>query len=230
MNILIVDDDTGTCDTLSVALRKMGGHDVSTALTAAAAMMIADSQGFNAIVVDQRLGEVNGLELLAALRQTRSKHAAVYVFTAWGTIRDAVEAIRRGAADYLEKDAVGVEQLLKMFGTTPTPMVPKDQRIRLVLTMIDANPVIDSAKLADLVDLSVSRMRALFKAEAGVALKAHQRDARLARAAFLIETSDRRISDIAFTLGFQDLKWFEQRFRRCIGCAPSEYRQSKRPH
>ena len=224
MEILIVDDDLGTRDTLALGLRAMGGHNVATAPSTSAALVLARSRTFDVALIDQRLGEESGLDLLHELRSTRSGQAAMYILTAWGTISDAVEAMRRGAVDYLEKGHVDLEQLIAMLGTAQGPKVAKDPRIRVVLTMIAANPAASADQLASAVELSVSRLRALFKSETGVALKKYQRAACLDRAAFLVRNTGRRISDIAFALGFQDLQWFERLFRRQFAESPSGYR------
>lgn len=225
MDILIVDNDIGTCDTLASGLRTMGGHNVVTAQTASAALALARSKAFDVAVIDQRLGLDSGLDLLGELRLTRSRHVAAYILTAWGTITDAVEAMRRGAADYLEKSTVNLEQLMTTLGTAFSPRFAADPRIRVVLTMIGANPAVESEALAAAAELSMSRLRALFKSETGVSLKKYQKDARLHRAAFLLRTTARRISDIALALGFQDLKWFQHLFRERFAVSPSQYRR-----
>ena len=231
MDILVVDDDLGTCETLASGLRLLGGHDVVTAQDAEAALAFARSRAFEVVLIDQRLGQQQGIEIVPILRGTISRTAAVYILTAWGTIPDAVEAMRVGATDYLEKQTVDIELLVAMLGSAPTPKAPTDPRVRTVLAMITARPTVPPESLADAVELSVSRLRALFRAETGIPLKQHQREARLDRAAFLIRTTVRRISDVANTMEFQDLKRFERLFRGRFGCVPSEYtRRSNRPH
>lgn len=74
------------------------------------------------------------------------------MFTAWGTIPDAVEAMRRGAVDYLEKQAVNIEQLVALLRSTSTPETASDPRIRSVLTMIAASRSIEDERLASSVE------------------------------------------------------------------------------
>lgn len=62
-----------------------------------------------------------------------------------------------------------------------------------------------------------------------MALKRHQRAVRLDRAAFLLEHTHRRISDITASLQFQDIEYFGALFVERRGLTPTEYRQSNRP-
>jgi NtrC-family two-component system response regulator AlgB len=101
MRILIVDDELNIRKTLRVALEAMH-HAVDEAAGAAEALKAIDRQRFDAALVDLRLGSDSGLDLLAELLR-RAPRTAVVIITAHGTIDTAVEAMRRGAFDYLPK-------------------------------------------------------------------------------------------------------------------------------
>jgi NtrC-family two-component system response regulator AlgB len=101
MRILIVDDEVNILRTLRVALESLG-HAVGEAPTAATAVDLAGRQPFDAALVDLRLGTESGLDLIEALLSQRPG-LAVVIMTAYASIDTAVEAIRRGAFDYLAK-------------------------------------------------------------------------------------------------------------------------------
>jgi two-component system, NtrC family, response regulator AlgB len=101
MRILIVDDESNIRKTLRVALESMR-HPVEEAVGATDALRAIDRQGFDVALVDLRLGSESGLDLLDQIVR-RAPRMAVVIITAHGTIDTAVEAMRRGAFDYLPK-------------------------------------------------------------------------------------------------------------------------------
>lgn len=101
MNILIIDDDLGIRGTLSMALETLG-HSVGAAAHRAAAEKKLREESFEVAFLDLRLGAESGLELLPDLLRL-SPRLAVVVITAYSSIETAVQAIQRGAFDYLPK-------------------------------------------------------------------------------------------------------------------------------
>jgi two-component system, NtrC family, response regulator AlgB len=101
MNVLIVDDDANIRKVLSIALTA-DGHRVIVATNAADAQSEGRRQSFDLALVDLRLGSEAGLDLIPALL-AESPWMKIVVITAHASIDTAVEAIRRGAADYLPK-------------------------------------------------------------------------------------------------------------------------------
>jgi NtrC-family two-component system response regulator AlgB len=101
MNVLIIDDDLGIRGTLGTALETMG-HKVGTAANRVAAEKKLRQESFEVAFLDIRLGADNGLEILPDLLRL-SPRLAVIVITAYSSIETAVQAIQRGAFDYLAK-------------------------------------------------------------------------------------------------------------------------------
>jgi NtrC-family two-component system response regulator AlgB len=100
-NLLIVDDEASLRRTLRTALESMG-HQVGEAANSAAALAAVRRQRFDAAFLDLRLGAEKGLDLLPELlRAAPGLH--VVVVTAYASLDSAVEALRRGAFDYLPK-------------------------------------------------------------------------------------------------------------------------------
>jgi NtrC-family two-component system response regulator AlgB len=102
MRILIVDDEPNIRKTLRVALESMR-HSVEAAVGVADAVKSVERSRFDVALVDLRLGGgESGLDLLETCRRLAPRMAVV-IITAHGTIDNAVDAMRRGAFDYLSK-------------------------------------------------------------------------------------------------------------------------------
>ncbi len=99
--ILVVDDESNIRKTLGAYLESEG-HTVTGVSNAEDAVRIAGEQAFDLAFVDLRLGTASGLDLIPALLKA-SSWLKIVVITAYASIDTAVEAMRRGAADYLPK-------------------------------------------------------------------------------------------------------------------------------
>ncbi len=101
MRILIIDDEESIRSTLAMMLQALG-HDVVGVGDGATALKEIDKAQFDMAFLDLRLGDENGLDLLPDLLRGNA-NLDVVVFTAHASIESAVEAMRRGATDYLSK-------------------------------------------------------------------------------------------------------------------------------
>jgi NtrC-family two-component system response regulator AlgB len=101
LRVLVVDDEKNIRATLSLCLEQMG-CTVTAVSAQEAALAALRQQPYDLAFLDLRLGESNGLDLIPKLL-TIDAGLQVIVITAYGTIDTAVDAIKRGAADYLAK-------------------------------------------------------------------------------------------------------------------------------
>jgi NtrC-family two-component system response regulator AlgB len=101
LHVLVIDDEKNIRTTLSMCLGGMGCH-VTAVPSGQAALAALGRQTFDLAFLDLRLGETNGLDLLAQLL-AESPNLAIVVITAYATFDTAVAAIKRGAKDYLPK-------------------------------------------------------------------------------------------------------------------------------
>ena len=101
LNILIVDDEINIRKTLTVCL-ETEGHRVTAVSNFEDALAEAARRSFELALVDLRLGTENGLDLIPALL-AQAPWMKVIVITAYASIDTAVEAIQRGASDYVSK-------------------------------------------------------------------------------------------------------------------------------
>lgn len=101
--LLLVDDDVAFLTRLARAMEKRG-FAPETAETVAAGKLIVQSRAPAYAVIDLRLEDGNGLEVVEALREKRAD-ARIVVLTGYGAIATAVAAVKMGATDYLAKPA-----------------------------------------------------------------------------------------------------------------------------
>src|ERR1700689_1247634 len=101
MRVLIVDDEPSIRKTTRIAVES-SGHVASEASNASKAMKAAEDEGFDAVFLDLKLGADDGLEVLGRMLKLRPP-PAVILFTAYANIATAVEAMRRGAFDFIPK-------------------------------------------------------------------------------------------------------------------------------
>jgi DNA-binding NtrC family response regulator len=99
--VLIVDDEPNVCLELRLSLATEA-YEISEAHSALEALELLADSPFALIVLDIRLPDMDGLELLAKLRQDEISVPAVIV-TAFGKVPLAVKAMKLGAIDFLEK-------------------------------------------------------------------------------------------------------------------------------
>jgi len=101
LNILVIDDEPNIRKTLGVCLESYG-HRVTAVGNVTDAQNEAALQAFDLAFVDLRLGTESGMDLISALRAA-CPWLKIVVITAYASIDTAVEAIRRGATDYIPK-------------------------------------------------------------------------------------------------------------------------------
>ncbi len=103
-SILLADDEQGILKTVGRALREEGYEVVATASSAEAQRLLAD-RPFDVFVVDFRMPGRTGLELIRDLSEAvpEAERPQVVMMTAHATVENAIEAMKLGAYDYLQK-------------------------------------------------------------------------------------------------------------------------------
>ena len=111
LKVLIVDDEAALAETMAEALER-AGYDVVTANSGAAGLRLLERQEPAIVLTDLKM---EGMDGLALLKQARSDFPdlEVVVITGHGDVQTAVEAMRAGAANYVQKP-VGLEELRAM--------------------------------------------------------------------------------------------------------------------
>jgi len=110
--ILVVDDDQNILNVINLRL-EANNYRVDTTLQAEAAVTIARNKVFDLAVVDFKLASKNGIELMGELHQI-DPEMPIIILTAYGTIANAVQAMKKGAYSYLTKPFDDQELLLQI--------------------------------------------------------------------------------------------------------------------
>jgi len=111
--ILVVDDDRYTRTLIEQLMRKSA--EVHLAENGELARELFAAIDFNLVLMDQRLPQVKGLDLLREFRLQRPKLVAILI-TGYADVRDAVAAVREGLFDYLTKPFEDLEALEAVIG------------------------------------------------------------------------------------------------------------------
>jgi two-component system, NtrC family, response regulator AtoC len=104
MNILCVDDDPFMLKFFEEAVLKLElpGVEVLTAVTGQSALDIAERKQIDIVILDKKLPDISGIDVLRKIRQLRMA-TEVLMVTGHGSVETAVEAMNAGARDYIEK-------------------------------------------------------------------------------------------------------------------------------
>jgi two-component system response regulator RegA len=147
LSLLIVDDDRPFLTRLARAM-ELRGFIVETAESVEEALAKARAAPPAYAVVDMRLGDGNGLDVVSAIREKRAEARAV-ILTGYGNIATAVTAVKLGAIDYLAKPADADDVYAALTSTTGEKVAPPEnpmsadrvrwEHIQRVYEMCDRN-------------------------------------------------------------------------------------------
>jgi len=120
-HILVVDDEAGFRALLRDILEE-AGHAVTEARDGAEALAFLDRGAFDLVLTDRQMPKVDGLELVRRVR-ARPSPPPVVILTAHGSIPEAVDAVRLGAADYITKPLPSPGALLDLVAS----LLPREE-------------------------------------------------------------------------------------------------------
>ena len=149
-SILVVDDEKNQREILETILSGEG-YDVTTASSGEAAMKFVESRRFDLVLSDLKMTGMDGLELLKELTNF-DKSIIVILLTAHGSVDSAVDALRLGAFDYLQKPYDSeklletVDRALKKLSALDTEIVsvsPEMDKVKkLILKIAKSNSTV----------------------------------------------------------------------------------------
>jgi DNA-binding NtrC family response regulator len=150
--ILIVDDEPEVRNVLFEGLSK-NGHSIFFAGNAGEALCLFEQKQCDLVITDVKLPDRDGLQLLDQIKK-RSPHTPVILMTGFGTVQNAVEAMRKGAFDYVLKpfSLNLMEERIRMalhenvvdhdadigppnFSTSLTPIITRNQRMKEMMDL-----------------------------------------------------------------------------------------------
>jgi two-component system, NtrC family, response regulator AtoC len=140
-SVLVVDDERSFRLLAEEALSSEG-FDVRTASTLARARVELDKMAPDVMILDRRLPDGDGIDLLRELARTGQLTSQVIVVTAYADVSNAVEALRAGAVDYLTKPLQVTDLIIKLRKVLET----RGLRDRLALAKSDSKLLISAPR------------------------------------------------------------------------------------
>jgi DNA-binding NtrC family response regulator len=158
LKILVVDDDPVTLTLLQKRLKKED-YEVETAIDGVSAIELINTNYYDVILTDLMMpGGVDGIGVLEAAKKINIK-TEVILITAHGSVDNAIKAMKKGAADYLQKPVNLDEVLLRMEKIRSMKMLLKNAN-----DLRDAMDITEktSAETIQNLELALSEMEKLF--------------------------------------------------------------------
>src|SRR5579884_3720306 len=144
--ILIVDDQEMMRDSLAATLAREG-HEITAAGDGAAAVQKLSAGRFDLLISDLKMPKMTGIELLGEAKKLRPEMPVV-LMTAFATVQTAVEAMKLGAYDYIQKPFDGDEIKLLVERTLEhTRLIRENQALRSMTELTAPRPLVGSGPL-----------------------------------------------------------------------------------
>jgi two-component system response regulator YesN len=219
-------------------------YEVRPATTGADAIVKLRREKIDLVVLDHRLPDRTGLELLPELKSIRP-HLPVVMLTGYGSEWICAATFKLGVADYLQKpvnalDLVGtVQRILSSSSERGSPLrdtsnlksgpsVHLSIPIQRVMGLIKQRYWLPLSlpTLACQVGMSRYRLSHRFREVLGITCRDYLIRLRVERAKTLLAANQLSITEVAQSVGFSDLPRFDKVFKRYTGFTPSAYRSS----
>jgi two-component system, OmpR family, response regulator len=112
MRILVIEDDPDGGTVLALGLTELG-HETSCARNFAQGIAFTENTGFDALIVDRKLPDGDGLNLVASLRERKVTTPAIFL-TAMSEVDDRIAGLRAGGDDYVAKPFAFLELIARL--------------------------------------------------------------------------------------------------------------------
>ena len=145
-HILIIDDEAGLRQTMARILLR-AGFEVTTAANGKESLSLFQEHSFDLVYLDIRMPDMNGLDILKIIHE-KSPETPVILFTAQPDLHSAVEALRRGAIDYLLKP-LKPETVIERTRDIITEQNKKKRRREIVRQMEELQAELDALEGMD---------------------------------------------------------------------------------
>lgn len=239
--ILAVDDDAIIPEIIRFYLGK--AYEIGTATTGAEALVRVRRDRPDLVVLDHRLPDRTGLDVLIELRSIRPV-LPVVMLTGYGSEWICASAFRLGVADYLQKPVNAIDLIatvqrilspgvdrgkFALEGQIPRDLAsPHNLPVQRAISLIQQRywDRLSLSALARQVGMSKSRLSHRFRDVLGVTFRDYLLRVRLERAKLLLSEGRASITEVAYDVGFGDLARFDKVFKRYTGFTPSDYRAS----
>lgn len=250
-NIMLIIEDNADLSTM-LANKFASSFEVHTAENGEKGIKLAKSLVPDIIISDIMMPGIQGTEVCRELKKDMlTSHIPIILLTAKGTINDELAGLDTGADDYISKPfnfnilEARVNTLLqnriKLYnyftekGLAPAKTAesagsyhPEHEFLQKAEQLIlEKYLQSDSSvyKLAEDMNFSRSSLYRKIKMLTGLSINEFVRSVKIKKAAELISSSDITISEAAYKVGFNDIKYFRENFIKQIGATPSEFKK-----
>ncbi|MFD2574558.1 ATP-binding protein [Spirosoma soli] len=251
-NILLVIDDNADIRAYVRSVFE-GEYQVLEAEDGQQGLTVATETLPNLVICDLMMPRLDGFGFCQALKsQEATSHIPVVMLTARATVEDRIEGFGLGADDYLTKpfnrtelqarvrNLIRQRQLLYEWFSTRQPTAPMPStsvvmpepltvehqfldRLRTITRTHLDDPNFGVETLSEAVNLSRSQLHRKVKALTSTTVVQLIRDVRLERAAELLRAGNESVTQVAFSVGFENLSYFARVFEEQYGVLPSQY-------
>jgi two-component system, response regulator YesN len=224
-SILIIDDDRIFCEELSETLCD---YRTRYTLTPSEALTVLDQPNeIDLVLLDVRLPEMKGTELLKIIK-SRYPDLLVIIMTGYGSKEVVLDSMRSKADDFIEKP-VDPKELLRIVDERLLTNRDRKEFNRdidyvkyYIKKNIDKN--VELEDIANIMGYSTKYMSRLFKQETGINFNDYRLELKMAKAKEYLKSTDLRIKQIAYEIGYENSESFVRIFKRKTGLTPSRYR------
>ncbi len=185
--ILIIDDDESLCQVMEYSLNE-AGLKVDIAYTGEEGISLFNKGDYRLVICDLKLPGMNGMEVLTKIKSI-SPEAIIIIITAFGSVEQAVEAMKRGAYDYTTKP-VALEELKLIVDKAleRISLLEENKRLKTELQMGGKKLVTRSEKMLALLEM----VKKIAKTSASVLISGESGTGKELLARIIHYNSDRR--------------------------------------
>ena len=171
-SVLIVDDEANILKTMAICLKDLG-YNMTTIQKPQEVHEVIIKQTFDLAFVDLKMQPIDGMEVLSIIKQ-KSPSTTVIIITAHGSIENAVEAIKNGAYNYIQKPFDFIElQIIAQKALEFHRLTSEVKHLREQAAQIkdSGNIITQNVKMLEMIDLAkrvaVSELSVLIEGESG---------------------------------------------------------------
>ncbi|WP_217596785.1 response regulator [Cohnella sp. GbtcB17] len=247
--VLLVDDEPGAIKSLKYLLdwEQAGFRIAGEAANGRQALERLAEHDYALIITDIRMPEMEGIDLIAAIRERSD--VPVAIMSGYEDFSYARAALRFGVMDYLLKPAEE-DDLAKLLvrvredldkrsehaapsgqDRVTLPDDPGNERgvVRFVKQWVKdhyASPLTLKG-IASQLFMNSAYLGSLFKTQTGIGFGEYVLQVRMEKAKEILAGTDLKVYEVASAVGYNDMDWFYEKFKRYTGVNPGDYRSNK---
>lgn len=246
--VLVVEDNEDLRDFIAIKLNE--SYNILEAENGKIAYDLALINDPALIISDIMMPEMNGIELCNAIKENiATSHIPVILLTAKSNVESRLEGFNSGADDYLSKpfnfsllearvkNLIQSRKKLLSGYASKTDVDPKDitstkldeQFLKKAISLVENNlnkPNFGVTELVSELNMSRSTLHRKFNALINQSTVDFINGVKLKKSIELLRKSELNISQIAYSVGFNDPKYYSRIFKKTFGKAPSEYQKN----